>query len=78
MPASLSTVGEHDSGDWSPGDVGEPELDDGAVGEPAQPVASNATTTTRASDKELFITTKVPTDPKAAHDAPCLPDLPQP
>jgi len=78
VPANWSTVGDPESGDWPPGDVGEPGLDDGAVGEPAQPVASSATTTTLTSEKDLFITTKVPTDRKAAHRARCLPELPQP
>jgi len=59
VPASLSTVGvgEPDRGDWSSGDVVEPESDDGAVGveaEPVQPVATNAATTRLTSDRELF------------------------
>jgi hypothetical protein len=53
VPASWS-----ESGDWSTGDVGEPETDDGEVGveaEPAQPVASNAAMTKLTSERELFI-----------------------
>ena len=61
MPVSWSTVGagEPESGGGSTGDVGEPEADDGAVGaeaEPAQPIASNAATTTQTSDRDRFIT----------------------
>ena len=73
MPASWSTVGDSERGNWPPGDVCEPGLDEGAVGEPAQPVASSATTTTLTSDEDLFITAKVPTDRKAAHPRPLLP-----
>jgi hypothetical protein len=62
VPASWSTVSarEPESGDWSAGDVGDPEGDDGEVGfeaEPVQPVASHAARAKLARHiaRELFI-----------------------